>query len=92
MATVASLAYLGLAYFLIGWRPDHLHLWLASLSAYFAFPISRKIFWAFLFFIAYWLLYDSLRIYPNYMVNPVNIENLYNSCNANLKYNIRNCS
>jgi len=78
IATIASLAYLGLAYFFIGWRPDHLHLCLAVLVAYFAFPISRKIFWAFLFFIVYWLIYDSLRVYPNYMVNPVNIESLYN--------------
>ena len=75
---MASLAYLGLAYFFIGWRPDHLHLCLAILVAYFAFPLSRKIFWAFLFFIVYWLIYDSLRVYPNYMVNPVNIESLYN--------------
>jgi len=77
IATLLSLAYLGLAYFFIGWRPDHLHLCLAVLIAYFAFPLSRKIFWAFLFFMVYWLIYDSLRVYPNYMVNPVNIESLY---------------
>lgn len=78
IASLVSIAYLGLAYFFIGWRPDHLHLCLASLLAYFALPISRKIFWAFLFFIIYWLIYDSLRVYPNYMVNEVNIEHLYN--------------
>ncbi len=78
VAIILSAAYLSLAYFFIGWRPDHLHLCLASLVAYFALPISRKIFWAFLFFIIYWLIYDSLRVYPNYMVNPVNIESLYN--------------
>ena len=73
-----SLAYLGLAYFFIGWRPDHLYLWLALLIAYFASAFSRKIFWAFLFFLIYWLLYDMLRIYPNYRVNSVNIAELYN--------------
>ena len=78
LATLISLAYLGIAYFLIGWRPDHLHLCLACLAAYFALPFTRKIFWAFLFFIVYWFIYDSLRVYPNYMVNPVNIESLYN--------------
>lgn len=78
IASLLSIAYLSIAYFFIGWRPDHLHLCLASLMAYFALPISRKIFWAFLFFIIYWLIYDALRVYPNYMVNPVNIESLYN--------------
>ncbi|MEM6319557.1 MAG: phosphatase PAP2 family protein [Bacteroidota bacterium] len=78
IASLLSVAYLALAYFFIGWRPDHWHLCLALLVAYFAFPLSRKIFWAFLFFIIYWLIYDSLRVYPNYMVNPVSIENLYN--------------
>ena len=78
IALLVSIAYLGLAYFFIGWRPDHLHLWLVLVAAYFAFPLSRKIFWAFLFFVIYWLIYDSLRVYPNYMVNPVNIESLYN--------------
>ncbi len=69
---------MGLAYYFIGWRVDHLYLCLAFLTAYFAFPLSRKICWAFLFFLLYWLLYDALRIYPNYRVNPVNIEALYN--------------
>ena len=78
IATLISALYLGLAYFFIGWRPDHFNLWIGLVIAYFAFPLSRKIFWAFLFFIIYWLIYDSLRVYPNYMVNPVNIESLYN--------------
>ncbi|MEM1122891.1 MAG: phosphatase PAP2 family protein [Bacteroidota bacterium] len=78
IAAIISVTYFGLAYFFIGWRPDHLHLCVALLVAYFALPISRKIFWAFLFFVIYWLIYDSLRVYPNYMVNEVNIEHLYN--------------
>lgn len=77
-AILLSIAYLCIGYFLIGWRPDHLHLTIALLVAYFAFPLSRKIFWAFLFFVVYWLIYDALRIYPNYMVNSVSIEELYN--------------
>jgi membrane-associated phospholipid phosphatase len=79
VASLISIAYLAFAYFLIGWRQDHLNLCLFLLVAYFAFPLSRKIFWAFLFFIIYWLIYDALRIYPNYMVNPVSIEALYNA-------------
>lgn len=76
-AALLSGLYLGLAYFVIGWRPDHLNLLVLLLTAYFAFPVSRKMFWAFLFFVIYWLLYDSLRAYPNYMVNPVSIRELY---------------
>ena len=76
-ATLLSGLYLSLAYFVIGWRQDHLNLLVVLLGAYFATPISRKIFWAFLFFVIYWLLYDSLRVYPNYMVNAVSIQELY---------------
>jgi len=76
-ATLLSGLYLCLAYFVIGWRPDHLNLLVLLLAAFFASPISRKIFWAFMFFVIYWLLYDSLRAYPNYMVNTVSIQELY---------------
>ena len=72
-----SSLYLFMACFVIGWREDHLHLWLVLVLCYFAFPLSRKIFWAFLFFLVYWFLYDSLRAFPNYMVNPVSIQDLY---------------
>ena len=78
MATLVALTYLGLAWFFIGWRADHWQLTLALLMAYFGTPLTRRIFWAFLFFLLYWLLYDMLRVYPNYMVNPVSIEELYN--------------
>ena len=76
-ATLLSGLYLSLAYFVIGWRQDHLNFLALLLFAYFATTSSRKIFWAFLFFVIYWLLYDSLRAYPNYMVNPVSIQELY---------------
>ena len=77
VALVISGIYIGLAYFVIGWRTDHLQLVIALLVAYFASPLSRKIGWAFLFFLIYWFLYDLLRVYPNYMVNPVSIQELY---------------
>ncbi len=77
VALLLSLCYLGLAYYVIGWRNDHLNLLALLLVSYFATPLSRKIFWAFLFFVIYWLLYDSLRAYPNYLVNEVSIQELY---------------
>ncbi len=77
VALLLSLCYVGLAYYVIGWRNDHLNLLALLLFSYFATPLSRKIFWAFLFFVIYWLLYDSLRAYPNYMVNDVSIQELY---------------
>lgn len=63
--------------FLVGFRPEHLYLW--ALSALFWFWNSRtKTFirnisvW-----LIYWLIYDSLRIIPNWKVNGVHIEDLY---------------
>lgn len=77
VALLLSVFYVAFTYFVVGWRNDHLHLLLVLLVAFFATPLSRKIFWAFLFFLIYWVLYDSLRAYPNYMVNAVSIQDLY---------------
>jgi len=70
-------AYLLWTGLVVGLRSDHVFFALFCLAAWFAHPVSRKVLLCLVFFILYWLLYDSSRIYPNYLVNPVHIAEPY---------------
>lgn len=73
-----SLAYFSWFYFLVGLRSEHIGLYVALVGLYLAHPGTKRFVLAFGAFIAYWLIYDSMRIVPNYMVNPVHIAEPYN--------------
>ena len=62
----------------IGFRTDHLYFIIFLVATYFATPTSRKFILSFIFFWIFWILYDTMRIYPNYMVNPIHILEPYN--------------
>jgi hypothetical protein len=44
---------------------------------YLATPQTRKVVLGFVFFILFWIIYDSMRVYPNYEFNPVHLETPY---------------
>lgn len=71
-------AYFLWAYFGIGWRTDHLVLGGGLALLFFSTRRTRKFVLAFAFFWIYLVLYDSLRVFPSYLVNDVSIEPLYN--------------
>lgn len=77
VTSVLTLLYLIWTIGVLGLRQDHLFLLVVCLLTYYINPTSRKFFWGFLFFILYWLLYDSMRVYPNYLFNPVHIQEPY---------------
>lgn len=58
---------------MIGWRKDHFFLIALIVVSYFASEISRKFLYAFGAFILYWIIYDSMRIFPNYLFNDIHI-------------------
>jgi membrane-associated phospholipid phosphatase len=61
----------------IGFRSDHVFLICFGLLTYFLHPFSRRFIVAFFVFVVYWIVYDSMRIYPNYLVNDVHIKQPY---------------
>lgn len=61
----------------VGFRNDHLFFVVLCMGMYFGHGVTRKVFLALFFFIVYWVVYDSLRIYPNYEFNPVNVREPY---------------
>lgn len=65
--------YLAWNYFVVGLRSEHYFLIVLWLVAFYAHEKSRKFILAFSVFIVYWIVYDSMRILPNYEVSQVHI-------------------
>ena len=58
-------------------RPDQIILILLYLICYYAHEKSRKLIIGFSIFIFYWIVYDSMRVLPNYEVSTVHIKEPY---------------
>lgn len=62
----------------VGFRNDHLYFIIFLAVTYFASTISRKFVLGFVFFWLFWIIYDGMRAYPNFMVNTIHIIEPYN--------------
>jgi len=57
----------------VGWRGDHYYFVTVWVALFFATPNTRRMFFAFLYIVLYWVVYDSMRVFPNYLFAEVNI-------------------
>ena len=73
-----TLIYFGWFYFFVGLRTEHIWLYAIVLFLFFAHTKTQQFIVAFSIFIAYWIMYDSMRVLPNYKVNPIHIAEIYN--------------
>lgn len=73
-----SATYFAWFWYFVGWRTEHLFLYALVLALYYAHTTTRRFILAFGVFVAYWVIYDSMRVVPNYEVNPVHIAEPYN--------------
>ena len=62
----------------IGFRPEHILLILLFSILFFLNKESRKLTAALLPFLIFGISYDWMRLFPNYTINPIDIEGLYN--------------
>lgn len=72
-----TLLFLSLTAICIGLRPEHLFISGFFLLLFFARGSSRKLAVGLLPFIIFGISYDWMRLFPNYKVNPIDIEGLY---------------
>jgi hypothetical protein len=72
-----SLIYLIFSWFSIGFRSDQVFLVAVVVVSYSLDGVWRRFLIAFSIFIVYWIIYDTMKLFPNYEFNPVNIEKLY---------------
>lgn len=74
-----SLLYLLFSKILIGFKIDQLVLVIFFNSLYYASFTTRKFITGFSVFIVFWIIFDSMKAFPNYLYNTVHIESLYNA-------------
>ncbi len=77
--TVAiSVGYLLLSILLVGFKTDQLVLIFIFNALFYISRGTRKFILGFSIFIVYWVLFDYMKAFPNYLFNTVHIEDLYN--------------
>lgn len=74
---IISVAYLLLSYVLIGYKSEQLVLIGIFNTFYYISPATRKFILGFSVFIVYWIIFDYMKAFPNYLFNTVHIESLY---------------
>jgi hypothetical protein len=72
-----SLAYLIGSASLLGFKPDQLVLVGLFNGLFFLSDPTRRFILGFSIFIIFWVLFDSMKLFPNYRYNTVQIESLY---------------
>lgn len=72
-----SMGYMALFYWLVGYKSDQLVLTLGFCICYYLTPATRRFIIGYSVFIIYWVLFDSMKAYPNYLFNEVHIRDLY---------------
>jgi membrane-associated phospholipid phosphatase len=77
IATGISLLYLLFSCWLIGYKSDELFLVLLFNGLFYLSGRTRRFILGFTVFIVFWVLFDSMKAFPNYRYNTVHIESIY---------------
>jgi hypothetical protein len=76
-ATGISLLYLLLSALLLGFKGDQLFLVILFNTLFYLSGPTRRFILGFTVFIVFWVLFDSMKLFPNYRYNVVHIEDIY---------------
>lgn len=77
VVSALSIAYLFLSAVFIGYKSDQLFLVVLFNSMYYISAGTRKFILGFLIFIVFWVIFDSMKVFPNYLLNGIHIKELY---------------
>ena len=75
----ASVLFLLFQFLVVGLIPAQILMVFLFNLLFFAHPISRKLAMALLPFVLFEMSYDWMRLYPNYNVNPIDIQGVYDT-------------
>lgn len=79
LTTSISVFYLLLSKVLIGFKVEQLVLVFIFNVLYYASFQTRKFISGFSVFLVFWIIFDYMKAFPNYLYNTVHIESLYNA-------------
>jgi len=77
VTSAITIVYLLLSYLLIGYKTDQLFLAILFNVMYYSSVVTRKFITGFSIFIIYWIIFDSMKAFPNYNFSQVHIGSLY---------------
>ena len=77
IVTALSILYITLSATFIGYKTDQLFLAILFNVLYYISEGSRKFILGFLIFIVFWIIFDSMKMFPNYLLNEIHIKELY---------------
>jgi inositol phosphorylceramide synthase catalytic subunit len=69
--------YVIVSFILMGFRLEHLFLAVLFSGLYYASGVTRRFIIGFSVFIIYWIIYDYMKVIPNYLFSHVHIGDLY---------------
>jgi membrane-associated phospholipid phosphatase len=79
LSLIISVSYLLLSKILIGFKPEQLVLVFIFNVLYYLSFTTRKFIKGFSVFIVFWITFDYMKAFPNYLYNTVHIGSLYNA-------------
>ncbi len=79
VTTSMSVFYLLLSKILVGFKTEQWVLVILFNVLYYLSSASRKFIVGFSVFIVYWIIFDSMKAFPNYRFNTVHIQGLYDA-------------
>ncbi len=79
LVPVITLTYALISYRLLGFHAEQLVLVVLVNGCYFASGLTRRLIAGFSIFLVYWVLYDYLRLFPNYAFRAVDVASLYST-------------
>jgi membrane-associated phospholipid phosphatase len=79
LTSAISIGYLLLSKILIGYKPEQLILVIVFNVLYYVSFATRKFITGFSIYIVFWIIFDYMKAFPNYLYNTVHIEDLYNA-------------
>ena len=77
LVSTISLAYLLLCSWLLGFKSDQVVLVTVFNGMFYASALTRKFILGFLSFVIFWVIFDFMKVFPNYNFNTVHILDLY---------------
>jgi hypothetical protein len=77
LLSAVSLIYLILCAVFLGFKTDQLFLVGVFNLLYYLSPLSRKVILGFSVFVIFWVIFDFMKVFPNYNFNAVHIQDLY---------------
>jgi len=78
VVSIASFAYLLFSSFLVGFKSDQVVLAVLFNLLFYVSAVTRKFITGFSIFVAYWIIYDFMKAFPNYEYSTVHIADIYN--------------